>query len=225
MCLLTTLFCVPFHCSLVRTCRRPSAAFAVDFDGPALPRGVDTSGNIFDMLGRLNLSSLHSNIQHLATTISGHSPSLVADALCNQPAHVSYNQNEPSLSVSIGSNRSSMSRAVQLRGQTYLSRGWAASHLQLDDGRTQHAASSDTNLPLLERVSEQCSAYCVMLHASGRALLLSRALMSTDGFQATCASHKSTFCNKGIHQTPLYQHLLSHLTCFVVSLAPFNATQ
>ena len=162
MCLLTTLFCVPFHCSLVRTCRRPSSAFAVDFDGPALPRGVDTSGNIFDMLGRLNLSSLHSNIQHLATTISGHSPSLVADALCNQPAHVSYNQHEPSLSVSIGSNRSSMSRAVQLRGQTYLSRGWAASHLQLNDGRTQHAASSDTNLPLLDRVSEQCSAHCVM---------------------------------------------------------------
>ena len=107
------------------------------------------------MLGRLSLSSLHSNVQHLATTLSGHSPSLVADALCNQQTHVSYSQHEQALSVSIGTSSSSFRRAVQLRGQAYISRGWAASHLQLSDGPALHACSSHDNLPLLDRVREQ----------------------------------------------------------------------
>lgn len=154
-------------------CRRPVSAFAVDFDGPALPHGVELTGNIFGMLGRLNLSSLHSNVQHLATTLSGHSPSLVADALCNHPTHVSYSQHEPALSVSIGTNRSSIARALQLRGQAYISRGWAASHLQNDE-HAQHASSYDVNLPLLDRVKQQShSAHCVMLPESGRAALRS----------------------------------------------------
>ena len=136
------------------------------------------------MLGRLNLSSLHSNIQHLATTLSGHSPSLVADALCNQPTHVSYSQHEPSLSVSIGTNRSSIPRAVQLRGQAYISRGWAASHLHLNDAQAQRASSSDNSLPLLDRVRQQSVSCCqwhdmnsvspalfVMLFECGRAAL------------------------------------------------------
>ena len=157
-----SVLCI-FHCSLCvcLLCRRTVSAFAVDFDGPALPRGVELSGNVFDMLGRLNLSSLHSNIQHLTTTLSGHSPSVVADALCNQPAHVSYSQHEQGLSVSIGTNRSSIPRAVQLRGQAYISRGWAASHLQLNDARAQHASLSDINLPLLDWVRQQSVSSCV----------------------------------------------------------------
>lgn len=132
--------------------RRP---FAVDFDGPNVPRGVELTGNIFDMLGRLNLSSLHSNVQHLATTLSGYSPSLVADALCNQPMHLSYSQHQPRLSVSIGTSRSSGPRALQLHGQAYISRGWAASHLQLDSAQAHSALSCDDNLPLLDRVRYQ----------------------------------------------------------------------
>lgn len=122
------------------------------------------------MLGRLSLSSLHSNVQHLATTLSGPSPSLVADALCNQQTHVPYSQHEQALSVSIGTSSSSFRRAVQLRGQAYISRGWAASHLQLNDGPALHASSSDDNLPLLDRVKEQSRpAYSAMLFMSSTA--------------------------------------------------------
>lgn len=139
-------------CSCVTRRMRACRPFAVDFDGPNIPRGVELTGNIFDMLGILNLSSLHSNVQHLATTLSGHSPSLVADALYNQPTHLSYSQHEPRLSVSIGTSRSSVPRALQLHGQAYISRGWAASHLQLNSAQAQSAFACDDNLPLLDRV-------------------------------------------------------------------------
>lgn len=155
--------CIQFLIRCVCECR----PFAVDFDGPDIPRGVELTGNIFDMLGRLNLSSLHSNVQHLATTLSGHSPSLVADALYNQPTHLSYSQHEPRLSVSIGTSRSSVPRALQLHGQAYISRGWAASHLQLNRAQAQNALSCDDNLPLLDRVRQQsCSPFSAMLRDS-----------------------------------------------------------
>lgn len=153
-----------------QTCvyRRPPSVLAADFDGPALPHGIELSGNIFDMLGRLNLSSLHSNVQHLASTLSGHSPSLVADALCNQPTHVSFSQHEPRVRVSIGTSSSPFPRAVQLRGQAHISCGWAASHLLLNDGQAQQAPSSHVNMPLLDAVRPQSSSsYSGMLLAFG----------------------------------------------------------
>lgn len=156
--------CIHFFIRCICKCR----PFAVHFDGPNIPRGVELTGNIFDMLGRLNLSSLHSNVQHLATTLSGHSPSLVADALYNQPTHLSYSQHEPRLSVSIGTSSSSTPRALQLHGQAYISRGWAASHLQLNSAQAQSAFSCDDNLPLLDRVRYQSSSpYSAMLPDSG----------------------------------------------------------
>lgn len=158
------LVCMQFITNYVFTCR----PFAVDFAGPNIPRGLELTGNIFDMLGRLNLSSLHSNVQHLATTLSGHSPSLVADALCDQPTHLSYSQHEPRLSVSIGTSRSSGPRALQLHGQAYISRGWAASHLQLNSAQAQNAFPCDDNLPLLDRVRYKSSSPCsAMLPDSG----------------------------------------------------------
>lgn len=119
------------------------------------------------MLGRLNLSSLHSNAQHLASTLSGHRPSLVADALCNQPTHISFSQHEPTVRVSIGTSSSSFPRAVQLQGQAYISHGWAASHLLLVDGQAQHASSSHVNnKTLLDTVRPQSSSsYSGMLLA------------------------------------------------------------
>jgi len=106
------------------------------------------------MLGRFNLSSLNSNAQHLVTTLSGHSSSCVSDALRIQPTQVTYSQQDHGLAVSIGSRQPSsfpVQHAVQLRGQAYLSQGWAASHLQY--AAAQQSTSSDDNFPLLELVS------------------------------------------------------------------------
>lgn len=166
-------FCLP-HCTPGPVYRRPASVFAVDFEGPALPHGVELSGNIFDMLGRLNLSSLHSNVQHLASTLSGHSPSLLADALCSQPTHVSYSRHEPRLDVSIGTSSSSFPRAVHLRGQAYISRGWAASRVQLNDGQAQVASSSKVNMPLLDRVRQQSPSFSGVLLALALFAELSR---------------------------------------------------
>ena len=102
------------------------------------------------MLGRLNLSSLNSNVQHLVTTLSGHNPSAVSEALLCQPTQVTYNEQSQGLSVSIGSSRSKLPHSVQLRGEVYFPRGWAASHL------CQNVAqqASTSSLPLLELVSQ-----------------------------------------------------------------------
>ena len=99
------------------------------------------------MLGRLNLSSHNSNVQHLVTTLSGHNPNAVSEALLCQPTQVTYNQQSQGLSVSIGSSRSNLPHSVQLRGQVYFPRGWAASH-----NVAQQASAS--SLPLLELVSQ-----------------------------------------------------------------------
>ena len=105
------------------------------------------------MLGRLNLSSLNSNVQHLVTTLSGHNSSAASEALFCQPTQVTYNQQSQGLSVSIGSDRSSRSylpHPVQLTGEVYFPRGWAASHLH--HNAAQQASAS--TLPLLELVSQ-----------------------------------------------------------------------
>ena len=116
------------------------------------------------MLGRLNLSSLQSNAQHLVTTLSSHDPGSVADALLDQPARVSYNQQGQQVNVRVGSSRSASHRAVQLQGQAYISRGWAASHLRLSNRKFQQVSSSDANIPVLERVSHQAPAsQCFLL--------------------------------------------------------------
>lgn len=102
------------------------------------------------MLGRLNLSSHNSNVQHLVTTLSGHNPNAVSEALLCQPTQVTYNQQSQGLSVSIGSSRSNLPHSVQLRGQLYFPRGWAASHLHHNVAQQASASS----LPLLELVSQ-----------------------------------------------------------------------
>lgn len=130
--------------------RRHSPIVCREFDGPALDPNIEYSGNIFSMLGRLNVSSLNSNVQHLVTTFSGHNSTSVSEALHNQPTQVTYSQQDQGLSVSIGSSRSSLQRALRVRGQVYMSRGWAASHLQ---NSCKHDVCADANTPLLESVS------------------------------------------------------------------------
>ena len=148
-----------------QTCfhRRSSSAVDINFNGPAVPNGIDLSGNIFSMLGRLNLSSVHSNAQRLVTPLSRQDIRSVADALGNQPTSVFYDQHGNGLAVSIGSSTNSLQRAVQLRGQAYISHGWAASHLSLSSSQHQQSCASAASLPLLGRVC--CLNTFPMLHA------------------------------------------------------------
>ena len=121
---------------------------SVEFDAPALADGVEYTGNIINMLSRLNLSSLQSNVQHLVTTLSGHASSSAADVWHHHPVQGTQ-QEQQALRISIGSRQSCpLQRAWQLPVcQAYISRGWAASHLQQ---LAQQGPSAESNLPLLE---------------------------------------------------------------------------